>query len=97
MQNIATQYFALARTEEMAGRNAPAILFYLSSFCAGLNCNDAQTIYRTAAKIQRLQIRMSLSIDDLIDMVHSYGPLSDEICRQSLIQALDGFVPAVLI
>ena len=31
MQHNATKYFALARTEEMAGHDAPAILFYLAS------------------------------------------------------------------
>lgn len=96
MQNIATQYFTLARTEEMAGHNAPAILFYLSSFCASLNFNDTQILYRTTAKIQRLQSRMSLSDDLLLDMIHSYGPLSDEICKTSLIEALDGVVPTAL-
>lgn len=40
MQHNATKYFALARTEEMAGHDAPAILFYLASFCASLNCYD---------------------------------------------------------
>lgn len=54
MQHNATKYFALARTEEMAGHDAPAILFYLASFCASLNCCDTQTLYRTTAKIQRL-------------------------------------------
>lgn len=77
MQHNATKYFALARTEEMAGHDAPAILFYLASFCASLNCCDTQTLYRTTAKIQRLQARISLPDESLIAIVHSYGPLSD--------------------
>ena len=48
MQHNATKYFALARTEEMAGHDAPAI-FYLASFCASLNCYDTQTLYRTTS------------------------------------------------
>lgn len=83
MQHNATKYFALARTEEMAGHDAPAILFYLASFCASLNCYDTQTLYRTTAKIQRLQARISLPDESLIVMVHSYGPLSDEVCQLS--------------
>lgn len=98
MQHNATKYFALARTEEMAGHDAPAILFYLASFCASLNCCDTQTLYRTTAKIQRLQARISLPDESLIAMVHSYGhgPLSDEACQLSLLQSLSGELPAVL-
>lgn len=96
MQHNATKYFALARTEEMAGHDAPAILFYLASFCASLNCCDTQTLCRTTAKIQRLQARISLPDESLIAMVHSYGPLSDEACQLSLLQSLNGELPAVL-
>lgn len=96
MQHNATKYFAFARTEEMAGHDAPAILFYLASFCASLNCCDTQTLYRTTAKIQRLQARISLPDESLIAMVHSYGPLSDEVCQLSLLQSLSGELPAVL-
>ena len=38
MQHNAAKYFTLARAEEMAGHNVPAILFYLVSFCTSLNC-----------------------------------------------------------
>ena len=86
MQHNATKYFALARTEEMAGHDAPAILF----------CCDTQTLCRTTAKIQRLQARISLPDESLIAMVHSYGPLSDEACQLSLLQSLSGELPAVL-
>lgn len=97
MQHNATKYFTLARTEELAGHDAPAILFYLASFCAGLNCCDTQTLYRVTAKIQRLQVRISLSDESLIRMVHSYGPLSDEVCQLSLLQSLNGDLPAALV
>lgn len=97
MQHNAAKYFALARTEEMAGHDAPVILFYLSSFCASLNCCDTQTLYRTTAKIQRLQARISLSDESLICMVHSYGPLSDGVCQITLLQSLNGDLPAVLV
>ena len=96
MQHNATKYFALARTEEMAGHDAPAILFYLASFCTSLNCCDTQTLYRATAKIQRLQARISLSDESLVGMVRSYGPLSDEVCKISLLQSLNGDLPAVL-
>ena len=88
--------FLRAVEEEMAGHDAPAILFYLASFCASLNCCDTQTLYRTTAKIQRLQARISLPDESLIAMVHSYGPLSDEACQLSLLQSLSGELPAVL-
>ena len=96
MQHNATKYFTLARTEELAGHDAPAILFYLASFCASLNCCDTQTLYRATAKIQKLQARISLSDESLIRMVHSYGPLSDEVCQLSLLQSLNGDLPAAL-
>ena len=57
---------------------------------------DTQTLYRTTAKIQRLQARISLPDESLIAMVHSYGPLSDEACQLSLLQSLSGELPAVL-
>lgn len=96
MQHNAAKYFTLARVEEMAGHDVPAILFYLVSFCTSLNCCDTQTLYRATAKIQRLQARISLSDESLIHMVHSYGPLSDEVCQFSLLQSLNGCLPAVL-
>ena len=96
MQNTAIKYFTPARTEEMVGHDAPAILFYLASFCASLNCCDTQTLYRATAKIQRLQTRFSLSDESLVAMVRSYGPLSDEVCRISLLQSLNGGLPVVL-
>lgn len=88
--NNTAQYFSLAKMEENAGHSASALLFYLSSFCASFNCEHPQYPYQTTAKIRNLQLRLGLSDEELMQLVHSYGPLSDQDCRELLSSAICG-------
>lgn len=46
----ATLYFELARSEEKAGNECAALLFYLSSFCDSFNSGTQDYPYGTVAK-----------------------------------------------
>lgn len=80
----ATRYFELARAEEKAGNECAALLLYLSSFCDSFNSGTAEYPCGTIAKIQNLQSRLSLSDLQLLDLVHSYGSLTDAECQKLL-------------
>ena len=54
----ATLYFELARSEEKAGNECAALLFYLSSFCDSFNSGTQDYPYGTVAKIRMLQNRL---------------------------------------
>lgn len=80
----ATLYFDLARSEEKAGNECAALLFYLSSFCDSFNSGTQDYPYGTVAKIRMLQNRLSLPDQFLFGLIHSYGPLSDSECQELL-------------
>ena len=80
----ATLYFELARSEEKAGNECAALLFYLSSFCDSFNSGTQDYPYGTVAKIRMLQNRLSLPDQFLFGLIHSYGPLSDSECQELL-------------
>lgn len=83
-------YFELAKNQEAAKHQASALLMYLSSFCASFNSGEYQYPYQTTEKIRRLQHKLSLSDAELLDMVHSYGPLTDPECRLLLLCCIYG-------
>ena len=83
-------YFNLAREEEINGRQASALLFYLSSFCDCFNSTDSQYPYQATEKIRRLQIQLSLTDEELLSMIRSYGPLTDQECRCLFINCVYG-------
>lgn len=93
--NNATPYFKLARAEETAGRSASALLFYLSSFCAGFNSGQLQYPYQATAKIRTLQLRLGLSDGELLQLIHSYGPLTDQECQALLLFAIRGWLSGI--
>lgn len=80
----ASHYFELARNEEVSGNECSALLLYLSSFCDSFNSGVRDFPYGTVAKMQKLQNRLSISDLQLLEMVHSYGPLSDAECQKLL-------------
>mgnify|MGYP007033840489 CR=1 FL=1 len=80
----ATLYFDLARSEEKAGNECAALLFYLSSFCDSFNSVTQDYPYGTVEKIRMLQNRLSLPDQFLFGLIHSYGPLSDSECQELL-------------
>lgn len=96
MQHNATKYFALARTEEMAGLTHRPFFFTLLHSAQVLIAVTLKLCAGQPAKIQKAAGRISLPDESLIAMVHSYGPLSDEACQLSLLQSLSGELPAVL-
>ena len=87
-------YFPLALTVEKAGNEPAALLFYLSPFCDRFNSVDTHP-YGTVAKIRMLQIRLSISDQQLYDMMHSYGSLSDAECRKLLSDSIDGNIAGI--
>lgn len=92
---MANKYFRLARTEEKAGCDCAALLFYLSSFCDSLNSGIDKYPYGTVAKIRRLQLALSIPDQQLFDMVRSYGPLTDLECRYLLYFSIYGYVAGI--
>lgn len=86
----AALYFALARSEEKAGNDCAALLFYLSSFCDSFNSGIKDYPYGTVAKIRMLQNRLSLPDQFLFELIHSYGPLSDTECQKLLSDSMSG-------
>ena len=92
---IATQYFNLAKVEEMRGCESAALLFYLSSFCDSFNSVSEDYPCGAIAKIRRLQNRLSLSDLQLLSLVHSYGPLSDAECQKLLSYSIYGCVAGI--
>lgn len=87
--NYSADYFKLARAEEAAGQPVPALLHYLSSFCAGFYPGVAYP-YQATAKIRHLQLRLGLTDEQLFSYVHSYGALTDMECRQLLYFSICG-------
>lgn len=86
----AAQYFELAHIEETAGNECAALLLYLSSFCDSFNSGTGDLPCGTIAKIQRLQNRLSISDLQLLELVHSYGPLSNAECQKLLTYSIHG-------
>lgn len=91
----ASQYFKLAHSEEIAGNDGAALQLYLSSFCAEFNTGAKNYPTGTVSKIRRLQIQFSLSDYQLLNMVHSYGPLTDQECQQLLLFSIYGDVSGI--
>lgn len=91
----ATQYFNLARNEEMAGNECAALLLYLSSFCDSFDSASKDYPCGAVAKIRSLQYRLSLSNLQLLSLVHSYGPLSDTECQKLLSYSIYGYVTGI--
>jgi len=91
----ATLYFELARSEEKAGNECAALLFYLSSFCDSFNSGAQNYPYGTVAKIRMLQNRLSLPDQFLFGLMHSYGPLSDAECRKLLSDSINGDIAGI--
>ena len=83
MEN-ATCYFELARTEEVIGNECAAQLLYLSSFCDNINSGTKDYPYGAVVKIRNLQNKLPLSDLQLLELVHSYGPLTDNECQKLL-------------
>lgn len=90
-----THYFKLAHNEEMAGNECAALLLYLSSFCDSFNSGAKDFPCGTIAKIQRLQNRLSISDLQLLELVHSYGPLSDAECQELLTYSIYGCLAGI--
>lgn len=91
----AAQYFQLARTEERAGNECAALLLYLSSFCDSFNSSTRDYPYGAVAKIRSLQNRLSLSNLQLMELVHSYGPLTDAECQELLCYSIHGCLSGI--
>lgn len=90
-----TNYFNLARTEEKAGNASAALLLYLSSFCAGFNCQPSQYPYRVVEKIRRLQLLLDIPDSQLLSFVRSYGHLSDCQCQRLLLYSIGGNISGI--
>lgn len=91
----AAQYFKLARSEEKSGNDAAALLLYLSSFCDSFNSGTLTYPVGAISKIRRLQIRLSLPDCQLMNMVHSYGSLTDQKCQQLLHLSIHGDIAGI--
>ncbi|MBD5464138.1 MAG: hypothetical protein HDR24_13980 [Lachnospiraceae bacterium] len=91
----AAQYFKLARTEEVTGNECAALLLYLSSFCASYNSDVKAYPCGTIAKIRNIQNRISLSDLQLMELVHSYGPLTDAECQKLLSYSIHGCLSGI--
>lgn len=91
----ANTYFTLGRTEEKAGRDSSALLYYISSFCASYNQNSKSHPCGAVAKIRMLQNSLGLSDAQLLEMVRSYGTLTDLECQHLLYYAIYGFLPGI--
>lgn len=93
--NKTSIYFQLARNEETLGRTGSALLFYLSSFCEHFNsCLDGYPS-GTIEKIRRLQKHTGISDHNLLSMVRSYGPLTDDECRHLLYYSIYNYLPGI--
>ena len=88
-------YFKLARSEEKAGNDCAALLFYLFSFCDSFNSGAKDYPYGTVAKIRMLQNRLSLPDQFLMHLIHSYGPLSDAECHELLLASISGKIDSM--
>ena len=91
----AALYFELVRSEEKAGNECAALLFYLSSFCDSFNSGTLGYPYGTVAKIRMLQNRLSLPDQFLFGLMHSYGPLSDAECQKLLSDSINGDIAGI--
>lgn len=91
----ANQYFTLARNEEQNRNRSAALLFYISSFCDSFNSGAAEYPYGTVYKIRRLQLSLGLTDEQLCDCVHSYGPLTDQECRNLLCYSICGCISGI--
>lgn len=87
---FAAEYFNIARNEESSGNECAALLFYLSSFCDSFNTGVKKYPYGTIAKIQNLQTALALSDQHLMELVYSYGPLSNDECQKLLYYSIHG-------
>lgn len=93
--NKASAYFQLAKNEERQGRHSAALLFYLSSFCEHFNSCLNKYPSGTVEKIRRLQKHAGISDHNLLSMVRSYGPLTDDECRHLLYYSIYGYLPGI--
>ena len=91
----AAQYFGLARSEEKSGNDAAALLLYLSSFCDSFNSGTQTYPIGATSKIRKLQNCLSLSDFQLLNMVRSYGPLTDQECQQLLYFSIHGNIAGI--
>lgn len=91
----AAQYFELAHNEEVSGNECSALLLYLSSFCDSFNSGARDFPCGTVAKIQKLQNCLSISELQLLELVHSYGPLSDAECQELLTYSIYGSLAGI--
>ena len=91
----AARYFELAHTEETSGNESAALLLYLSSFCDSFNSASEDYPCGTVAKIRSLQNRLSLSNLQLMELVHSYGPLTDAECQELLCYSIHGCLSGI--
>lgn len=88
-------YFQLARNEERQGRHSAALLFYLSSFCEHFNSCFNEYPSGTVEKIRRLQKCAGISDHNLLSMVRSYGPLTDDECRHLLYYSIYNYLSGI--
>lgn len=91
----AAHYFELAHNEEIVGNECAALLLYLSSFCDSFNSGVKGFPCGTIAKIQKLQNQLSISEPQLLELVHSYGPLSDAECQKLLTYSIHGCLAGI--
>lgn len=91
----AAQYFHLARTEEKAGNECAALLLYLASFCDSFNSGTMDYPCGAVAKIRNLQRQLTLSDLQLLELVHSYGPLTDADCQELLSYSIRGCLSGI--
>lgn len=91
----AARYFELARNEEKSGNAGAALLLYLSSFCDSFNSSATDYPCGTVAKIRILQNQLGLSDIQLLDLVRSYGPLSDAECQKLLTYSIYGCIAGI--
>lgn len=91
---MVNQYYELARSEEVSGNMSAALIFYISSFCDSFNsCADYPI--GTTEKIRRLQLFFGLTDSELLAMVYSYGPLTNEECRHLLYFSILGSLSGI--
>ena len=87
-------YFRIARNEEKAGNLPPALLHYVSAFCAAYNCGYGHHA-GTVAKIRNLQRYFQLTDSELCELARSYGPLTDAECQHLLYYAIYGNISGI--
>lgn len=93
--NNSAKYFELGKEQEAIGNPASALLMYISSFCASFNSGEFRYPYPATEKIRRLQLHLSISDSALLDMVRSYGSLTDLDCQSLLVCCIYGNLSGV--